>query len=694
MSIARCFNWSLYSLVGTGLLALALSGRVGLPVLALYFLAVALSWRAQAARLEAPRWLLNLLAGLYLPIYLADIFFISRSYLIASVHLLLFVSAIKLYSLRSDRDYFYLFILLLMQMLSAATLTVEIAFLLSFVLFVASAVSSLLLFELRRAGLQSDLGATISMRSFGIAVISMTLLILLLAGPIFFAIPRVGRGYVARHAGPRQQISGFSDRVNLGEFGRIKSDFSVVMRVKLNSPPPADLKWRGLALDRFDGRAWLRSEIRRRVLSRSRGYFAVATPSHGTEIFEQTIFLEPIDTGIIFGAGRPLAILGELRGLSIDQAGALMLDAPPNRVLRYVVYSELPRYDEELLRGSPVVLGNAYSQRYLELPSLDPRIRDLAESVTRGASNLYDKARLLERFLLANYRYSLDVSPPAASGDPLAAFLFESRAGHCEYFASAMAVMLRYLGVPSRVVNGFRLGEYNPVGGDYIVRQADAHSWVEAYFAAYQQWVEFDPTPPDPVRHRFELERMISNLIDAIDLYWMEQVINYDMMKQVRLLSRVRSASRRARDWAAGQAGRLLAWRPLVGFRAGPEALVGLALALAFAAACLFLWLSRRGRAGIRSGARPRRSGKRTRDEAALQLYGRALRLLSSRGVAKGAGETPREFALRFARRAEFHFIAALTELHERACYRGRQISDEDLRRGEQCLNSLKQMLK
>lgn len=693
MPIARCFNWSLYSLIGTGLLALALSGRIGLPALALYALAVALSWRARASGFQAPRWLLNLLAGLYLPIYLADILLLSGSYLVASVHLLLFVSAIKLYSLRSDRDYFYLFILLLAQMLSAATLTVEITFLISFILFIASAVSTLMLFEMRRAGSPSDLGTNVSMRSFGAVVISVTLLILVLAGPLFFALPRLGPGYIARPAAPKQQISGFSDRVSLGEFGRIKSDSSLVMRVKLNSPPPADLKWRGLALDRFDGRAWSRSESQRRFLSKARGYFAVAAPLQGTRIFEQTIFMEPIDTRVIFSAGRPLAILGELRGLSIDQTGTLMLALPPGGVLRYIVYSELPRYDEELLRGSPIVLSNAYSRRYLELPPLDPRIRKLAESVTAGASNLYDKARRLERFLRANYRYSLDVAPPAESRDPLASFLFETRSGHCEYFASALAVMLRCLGVPSRIVNGFRLGEYNPVGGDYIVRQADAHSWVEAYFAAYQQWVEFDPTPPDPARPRLELERMISNLIDAIDLYWMEQVVNYDMMKQVRLVGRVRSAWRRARDWTREQAGWLLARRP-AGFKVGPGAAAAIALLLAFAAIRLFLWPGRQGHARIRSGSRPRWRGRHTRDQAALWLYSRALRLLNSRGMGKGPGETPREFAMRFAARAEFSPLAALTELHERARYRGREISDEDLSRGEECLKSLKQMLK
>jgi len=92
-----------------------------------------------------------------------------------------------------------------------------------------------------------------------------------------------------------------------------------------------------------------------------------------------------------------------------------------------------------------------------------------------------------------HYRYTLHL-PTTAPKDPLANFLFERKEGHCEYFASAMAVMLRSLAIPSRVVNGFRGGEFNDLNGQYVVRASDAHSWVEAYFPGHG-WVGFDPTP-------------------------------------------------------------------------------------------------------------------------------------------------------------------------------------------------------
>ena len=105
----------------------------------------------------------------------------------------------------------------------------------------------------------------------------------------------------------------------------------------------------------------------------------------------------------------------------------------------------------------------------------------------------YDKAVAIERFLRSRYAYTLKLSGKPGD-DPLAHFLFETHAGHCEYFASAMTIMLRTLGIPSREVNGFLPGEYNDLAGDYIVRASDAHSWVEVYFPG-TGWVTFDPTP-------------------------------------------------------------------------------------------------------------------------------------------------------------------------------------------------------
>ena len=135
--------------------------------------------------------------------------------------------------------------------------------------------------------------------------------------------------------------------------------------------------------------------------------------------------------------------------------------------------------------------------------------------------------------------------------DPLANFLFERKQGHCEYFASSMAVMLRTLGIPSRVVNGFRTGEFNDVTSQYVVRASNAHSWVEAYFPNYG-WVAFDPTPGAAIPVRTGWSR-VTLYVDALASFWREWVVNYDVGHQQSLAvsasSRSRQLLRAMRDW-------------------------------------------------------------------------------------------------------------------------------------------------
>src|SRR6202040_328115 len=145
------------------------------------------------------------------------------------------------------------------------------------------------------------------------------------------------------------------------------------------------------------------------------------------------------------------------------------------------------------LRAAGTDYPEDIKQMYLQLPALDPRIAPLAEQMTAQKTTAYDKAAAMELYLRSKYGYTLDLKGKPGD-DPLAHFLFETRAGHCEYFASSMTVMLRTLGIPAREVNGFLPGEYNDLGGDYIVRASDAHSWVEVYFPG-NEWQVFDPTP-------------------------------------------------------------------------------------------------------------------------------------------------------------------------------------------------------
>ena len=191
-------------------------------------------------------------------------------------------------------------------------------------------------------------------------------------------------------------------------------------------------------------------------------------------------------------------------------------------------------------RQTDLILPDIVSS-YLELPAIDRRIPRLAEQITVSAANNYDKARAVEEFLRTHFAYTLQL-PRNVPHDPLANFLFERRQGHCEYFASSMAVMLRTLGIPSRVVNGFRTGEFNDLTSQYVVRASNAHSWVEAYFPKYG-WVAFDPTPGASIPLRTGWNRM-SLYVDAMASFWREWVVNYDAGHQQSLVADAGSRSR------------------------------------------------------------------------------------------------------------------------------------------------------
>ncbi len=156
----------------------------------------------------------------------------------------------------------------------------------------------------------------------------------------------------------------------------------------------------------------------------------------------------------------------------------------------------------------------------------------------------------LERYLRTHFGYTLQLGR-VAQRDPLAYFLFERKQGHCEYFASAMAVMLRTLRIPSRVVNGFRTGEFNDVTSQYLVRASNAHSWVEAYFPGYG-WISFDPTPAAPAEMRTGWNRW-ALYADAMASFWREWVVSYDVSHQYILGHRAAQGGadwiRRARRW-------------------------------------------------------------------------------------------------------------------------------------------------
>jgi len=708
-ALERYFEISLFLLVSTGVLAIVSTGKLDpfsalAPSAALIYKGTRI-WRGRGPEFS-PRvatWLV-LAYFLFFPL---DLWVLSRNLaegapnpplyaaLLSAIHLLLFATLVRMYSARTNRDYAFLAVLAVTSMLASAILTVETGFLIALAAFLVLSVSTFVALEIRRsaAGAVSpsfDAGSLIAQqmnRALGTTSLLVAASVLSVGLVLFFLIPRFTTGYLSTLNLQPQMMTGFTDNVELGQIGEIKQNSAVVMRIRIegDSARAARMHWRGIVLTNFDGKRWFTpTEEQVVIVPDDDGdyFFGAPAPLHGNFYpLRYTVLMEPLSTDAIFIAPRPEILRGRfseetgaLGGpphrtyLLLDKTGSIFNPLHNNAKLRYEGVSRLPSTPPAELRKAPSNHPDAVRQTYLQLPPLDPRIQQLAEQVTAGSQNEYDKASSIERYLMTHYAYTLDLSGPRAE-DPLANFLFVRRSGHCEYFASAMTVMLRAIGIPARYVTGFLPGEYNDLGGDYIIRESDAHSWVEVYFPSYG-WITFDPTPGGADQRHGMFDRF-SLYWDWFQFAWGEWVINYDFSHQLTLGQTLEKSSRnwsdRARD--SYRQKRDAVMRKLLALdgkvEKSPWFLPG---ALVLLVVVLF---GLRGRSMIRYAVarwslRARRGGNLTASLAALE-YSEMLRLLEKRGWKKSPSQTPLEFAAAIPALDLSAPVAQLTELYQSA---------------------------
>jgi transglutaminase-like putative cysteine protease len=484
---------------------------------------------------------------------------------------------------------------------------------------------------------------------------------------LFLIIPRVGQAALPLRPQVSRLISGFSDRVELGAFGEIEADATVVMRVHftdwqgLTGRPERlpNLRWRGMALDAFDGHAWRvsRSTLRLTLRRQLPVPFAVHQ-YHGGPVLTQEIYLEPIGSEMVFGAPRVLRWSGRSDFVTLDDLGNIAVPAPSAR-LNYTVESE-PEPADPLAVDVPDSRRTPEARwlaRYTQLPALAPRVVDLAREITAGSPDHYEAASRLSAWLGRNMRYTRALSR-TTDLPPVEEFLFVQRAGNCEYFAAALAVMARSLGIPARVVNGFQRGEWNPYGDYFMVRLRDAHSWVEV-FVAGAGWVTFDPSPRVGVETPAPAARA-TLWLDSLRLSWYRYVVSWSLHDQLTAAEGMRRATQ---SWSEA-ALRAPEWPGL------PRA--GLAvLALGIGVALLVRW---RRTAPAAGATMPR-------------FYARALRALARRGLTPAAGETAREFAAR----AAVAPLGPVTGAYERVRFGGAALTPAEAAEIDAWLASLEQ---
>jgi len=650
VSVERFFQFALLGLVASGYLAVAGSGYLDSPTVVLTGAGLLLRGLliCGVVKLDISERASGFIALAYTAFYALDYFVLSRDFLTATVHLVFFLAVLKIFTARNGRDYLYTAAIAFLELVAAAVLSVNFNFFLFLALYLLFAIAALTSGEIRRSMQRAASPARGTLRRFharlaGLAVM-VTVGTLILTGGLFFLLPRTAEAAFERLVPHRVHVPGFSNLVNLENTGgEIQTSSRAVMHIQIFNREPWNirLQWRGGALTFFDGKHWINPDKTANAIPIGKdGYVVLGTARPGQLGLNYHVEMEPLDTDALFLAGTPLRVDLHRRFLIRTGVDSYRLDHPSLQGIRYDAYSAIEAPPSGAPAFAAADLTAADRETNLQLPTLDPRIPQLARLMSGGAATPLERARAIESALHSHYRYTLQL-PDREERDPLAYFLFTRKQGHCEYFASAMAVMLRTIGIPARIATGFSSGVYNSLTELWLVRASDAHAWVEAWLPAYG-WTSFDPTPSDPSPAHFNLSMVLGLYLDAAETFWQDWVVSYDLGRQDALVDRIEQNARGAGiRWfdafsLGGLGGRVSAWLHAYGVRAA--VVIGMALWLWFLMPPLVRLMRMRRR------VRNARLGQASMLDATL-LYQRMLHVLKRHGYQKPPWFTPVEFA-------------------------------------------------
>jgi transglutaminase-like putative cysteine protease len=389
--------------------------------------------------------------------------------------------------------------------------------------------------------------------------------------------------------------------------------------------------WRGLVFDLYRDGSWTALNTGyRQMQPYVPPRFLPPAPPDNLGTFVQTFRVLRTMPGVLNAAYPIQSLYAPVAALRQDAYGTFHTPTQLRAGQTYSVVSFLPNLTPDVLRSdetSTAVAGE--DPAYLDLGSLSSRARQVARQVTAGATNQFDVVMALTNYLQRSYRYTLDLPPVPAGRDPVDWFLFDVKTGYCEQFATAEVLLLRSLGIPARLATGYGTGHYDPLLNQAVVRERDAHAWVEVYFGRHG-WVPVDPTPGvDPL-----------------------------------------AATHWPSHWAAGGIARLI---PHLTIGAPVEALGSLgvlaavppAIAIALVVVLAYAWLRRRQR-------RPRRTAAPGENEL-LRLYERVQKRLRRR-------RAPPETPLEYEEAMQAVLLTELTEMVNEGAYAGRWPEPERVR--------------
>lgn len=557
-------NVSLYAIVVLPILPII--GTASLPILAatVLFALIAISWFVFRSKLgqRIPERVWNLVVLSFVALSLLRVFLFDVDALDAVVQLLLVLTLIRLFGRQSVRDELQVFVLSLVTLAAATTLTDQLAFGLAFSAYVLVGTFALAVFHLRNEVQKrpkiSFRGIATLNRPYASVLAAMSGAVLAASLVIFFAFPRVGLGFFAPKMRDSVQMTGFSESVELGNHGVVRDNPAVVLRVEFDRRPPETrrMHWRMMAFDRYDGRSWSRTldERRSSLASSSRDERQAITDSAGRRALQvqrhvkgsgslnhMQIYMEPLGTS-------HLPTLWPTKFVRLGSESVSVPFGPRSGWVQEDAYGDLHHTVADQVgmifqvwawdTGGEMSAGRK-REPYLQLPQFQPRFAQLASRIAPSAAAPEAIAQGVANYLRSNYTYTTDL--PEVGDSPVESFLFDAKRGHCEYFATSATLLLRQRGVPARIVNGFLGGAWNSVGGYLAVRQGDAHTWVE-YVDSSGQWRMLDPTPSSAIAPPNAVVATAREYFDALKLFWSKWIIEYDLSAQLEVVRRVSSS--------------------------------------------------------------------------------------------------------------------------------------------------------
>ena len=372
---------------------------------------------------------------------------------------------------------------------------------------------------------------------------------------VFILTPRVEAGWLGRRDSG-QAVTGLSETVRITGDTSITEDMSVVMHVQFPDEnqgrflPESLLYWRVTTLPRFTADEWSRRGLHKHyepgiagMLTQARSPFFMSNPTEvkragrvDARNVRQVVYMDNVPTQGIPTLDLPqgLRINGEAPYTRVvwdpSEDFTLKLETRGIRSLQYEALSDMVVHDDDELRAVPYDYNFMVTRDYslLTYHELMPVTQNLVQEITAEYESLYEKVKALEAWLSSpDFTYTLNI-PPLPAANSIDAFVLTIREGHCELYASALALMTRSLGIPARVVSGYRGGEYDPADQAYLVRASMAHLWVEALFKDVG-WVRFDPSPQSDVEATgFRRMQMAwSSYVLRGKMFWYQRVIGF-----------------------------------------------------------------------------------------------------------------------------------------------------------------------